>query len=215
MILAHQEDPVADLRKASAAQPLRILISACIAGQPCGIDGSDYGMGGCIDSLTAIDAVQTFTFCPEDYALGTPRTMPDLHGGDGFEVLAGNAKVMDENGADLTAPMVRGAQAMLAFAKENRIELAILTDMSGACGSQVISDGCRLVEDRKYQVGVGVAAATLLQAGFHIVSQRDFRTLALIQASLDPSFHAEPGLVDHHQSDWYRETFPDGPPRSA
>lgn len=31
---------------------------------------------------------------------------------------------------------------MLAYAKEARAELAILTDMGAACGSQVISDGC-------------------------------------------------------------------------
>lgn len=211
MILAHQKNPIAHLRKASAAAPLRVLISGCLAGQPCGIDGSDYGMGGCLDSLLAIDAIQTFTFCPEDFALGTPRTMPDIHGGDGFDVLAGGAQVLDENSSDLTAAMVRGAQAMLVFAKENRIELAILTDMSGACGTQVISDGCRLVEDRKYQAGVGVAAATLLQDGFHLVSQRDFRTLALIQTSLDPSFTAPLGLPDHHQSEWYQQAFPGGP----
>ena len=74
--------------------------------------------------------------------------MPDIHGGDGVDVLAGRARVLDEHGSDLTEAMLAGARAMLAFARDNGAELAILTDMSAACGSQVISDGCRLVPDR-------------------------------------------------------------------
>jgi len=80
-------------------------------------------------------------------------------------VIAGRAKVLDEHGRDLTAKMVEGAQAMLAFARQAHVELAMLTDMRAACGSQVISDGCRLVTDRRWQKGVGVATAVLLDAG--------------------------------------------------
>ena len=39
-------------------------------------------------------------FCPEQHALGTPRSMPDIHGGDGVDVLAGRARVLDEVPAD-------------------------------------------------------------------------------------------------------------------
>jgi uncharacterized protein YbbK (DUF523 family) len=81
------------------------------------------------------------------------------------DVIAGRAKVLDEHGQDLTREMVEGARAMLAFARDARAELAILTDMSAACGSQVISDGCRLVAVRRYQKGVGVATALLVEAG--------------------------------------------------
>jgi hypothetical protein len=97
--------------------------------------------------------------------MGIPRTMPDLHGGDGVDVLEGRARVRDEHGADLTDAMIAGAEAMLSFARAERAELAVLTDMSAACGTQVISDGCRLVPLRRFQKGVGVAAATLLARG--------------------------------------------------
>ena len=97
--------------------------------------------------------------------------------------------------------------AMVKFAQEHKIELAILTDMSGACGSQVVSDGCRLVDERKYQRGVGLAAAMLLRAGFPVVSQRDFRTLNLLQASLDSNVEVDASLLDHHQTPWYLENF--------
>ena len=88
--------------------------------------------------------------------------------------------MLDEHGCDLTAKMIEGARAMLAFTLDTRVELAILTDMSAACDSQVISDGCRLIQSRRYQKGVGVATAVLLDAGIPVVSQRDFRTLALL-----------------------------------
>ena len=35
---------------------------------------------------------------------------------------------------------------MLALAKEHKVDFAVLTDRSGACGTQVISIGCRFEE---------------------------------------------------------------------
>ena len=74
----------------------------------------------------------------------------------------------------MTEGMLNAAQEMLKVAKENRIDIAVLMDMSAACGSQVISDGCRLDQERRYQKGPGVAAALLMRNGFKIISQRDF-----------------------------------------
>ncbi len=202
MRLAHHPTAVSALRTPSPEQPLRLLVSGCLAGLGCGIDGTDYGMGLVCRDLLALPTVEALAFCPEDHGMGTPRTMPDLHGGDGFAVLDGAARVRDEHGTDLTEAMLRGAHAMLAYAELHRAEVALLTDMSAACGSQVISDGCRLVPDRRYQQGVGVATALLLRAGIPVVSQRDYRTLARLRAVLDPSYVADPGLRDHHESEW-------------
>ena len=107
----------------------------------------------------ALPSVKPVTFCPEDFAFGTPRDLPDIHGGDGFAVLEGRARVLTQKGEDCTAGMLGAAHEMLRIALEHRIDLAVLMDMSAACGSQVISDGCRLVAARKYQQGPGVAAA--------------------------------------------------------
>jgi uncharacterized protein YbbK (DUF523 family) len=133
--------------------------------------------------------------------------MPDIHGGDGFDVLDGTAVVKDENGVDLTAAMIEGGRAMLAAAQGANVELAILTDMSAACGSQVISNACRLVENRRWQVGVGVATALLLRAGIPVVSQRDFRTLEALRARLTPGHRADADALDHHEKEWYRGYF--------
>src|SRR5688572_26877104 len=171
MLLAHHPAAVRALRPPTAQDPWRVLVSGCLAGWGCGVDGGDYGFGLRFADLFALPTLRVLPFCPEQHGLGTPRTMPDIHGGDGFDVIAGRARVLDEHGRDLTAKMIEGAQAMLAFAQEQRAELALLTDMSAACGSQVISDGCRLLSERRWRKGVGVATALLLNAGIPVVAQ--------------------------------------------
>lgn len=207
MRLVHMEDPVAALRVPTSSDPLRVLVSGCIAGMPCGVDGTDYGLGATLRVFLSLPTVRSIPFCPEDHGIGTPRTMPDIHDGDGYDVLDGRARVLDEHGKDLTEAMILGANGMLAEALANKAELAILTDMSAACGSQVISDGCRLVDERSFRAGVGVATALLLRNSIPVLSQRDHRTLERIRSHLDPSFQADPTAVDHHETAWYREYF--------
>lgn len=215
MLLAHHPDAVAALRFPTAEDPLRLLVSGCLARWPCGVDGTDYGMGEVVADILGAPQVAAFPFCPEQHALGVPRTMPDIHGGDGFVVLGGAARVLDEHGHDLTDAMIEGARAMLEFARAHQVELALLTDMSAACGSQVISDGCRLKEARSYQWGVGVATATLLDAGIPVVSQRDLATLGVLRRRLDPDAKIDPRAVDHHRHPWVLENLPGTHPRRA
>ncbi len=214
MLLAHHPDAIAHLRTPSERDPWRVLVSGCLAAWPCGVKGDDNGLGAVLGDLLSLPTLRALPFCPEQHALGTPRTMPDLHGGDGVDALLGRARVLDEHGEDLTEKMLAGARAMLDFARANGSELAILTDMSAACGSQVISEGCRLVPIRKFQKGVGVATALLLDAGIPIVSQRDFRTLARLRARLDPGYVAPCDLRDHHEHPWTLEHLPHPHPRA-
>ncbi|GDX82710.1 hypothetical protein LBMAG42_45210 [Deltaproteobacteria bacterium] len=207
MLLAHEPDGFDQLRVPTPDDPLRILFSGCLAGQPCGVDGTDYGLGAVLRDWVSLPTVRMFTFCPEDFALGTPRTMPDIHGGDGRAVLAGRARVLDEHGTDLTEKMLAGAAAMLAHARRHAVEVCVLTDSSAACGTQVISDGCRLVAVRKHQRGLGVAAALLHEHGYPVVAQRDFRSIGRLHRLVDPTFVPAPGLLDHHEHDWCRAYF--------
>ncbi len=207
LLLAHNEQAVRALRVPSATEPLRILVSGCLAGLPCGVDGTDYGMGHVLDAILRLPTVSVLAFCPEHHGIGTPRRMPDIHGGDGFDVLDGRARVYDERGEDLTRGMIVGARAMLDAARLQRAEVAILTDLSAACGSQVISDGPRLVPGRRYRTGVGVATATLLRGGIAVVSQRDHRTLGRLREILTPGFVADPAAIDHHETAWFQEYF--------
>ena len=213
-LLAHHPELLGALREPSANEPWRVLVSGCLAGWQCGVDGTGYGLGRGGEGLFTLPTIRVIPFCPEQHGMGTPRTMPDLHGGDGVDVLAGRARVLDEHGVDLTGAMIRGARAMLAHARAERAELAILTDASAACGSQVISDGCRLVPVRKHQKGVGVATALLLEAGIPVVAQRDLRTMARLRARLDPSYVVPEGLLDHHEHPWTLANLPGPHPRT-
>lgn len=201
MKIVHHPEFFNALRSLRTSEPLRLLLSGCLNGWPCGVDGTDYGLGGGAPWLFA-PVVKATAFCPEDFGIGTPRTMPDIHGGDGFDVLDGSARVLDEHGADLTAAMTRGAQRMVQVAQEHDAELCLLTDMSAACGTQVISDGCRFDNPRKYQQGVGVAAAALIRAGFPVMSQRDHAAMGRLRAAIEPGYQIDPEARDHHEHPW-------------
>ncbi len=200
-------DEIDALPEGSVESPLRVLVSACLGGRMCGVDGSSNGEYPWIRRLMALPNVKAVTFCPEDFSFGTPRSLPDIHGGNGFDVLDGKARVLTDQGEDWTEGMIRAAEAMLRMATENRVDIAVLMDISAACGSQVIYDGCRLVKDKKYQKGPGVAAALLLRNGFRVISQRDFRTLEYLYRRLDPNHLIDEQAVDHHETEWYQKYF--------
>ena len=213
-LLPYQPELLDALRAPTADDPWRVLVSGCLAGWPCGVEGTDYGLAVTIADLVRLPTMRAIPFCPEQHGMGTPRTMPDVHGGDGFDVLQGRARVKDEHGVDLTEKMLDGARAMVALARSERAELAILTDASAACGSQVISLGCRLVPVREHQKGVGVATAMLLEAGLPVVSQRDFHTLGRLRARLEPGWAPPVGARDHHEHPWTLEHLPARHPRA-
>jgi uncharacterized protein YbbK (DUF523 family) len=185
------------------SHPLRVLVSACLLGVPCGVDGTSYGAPfDHTDALVRQPRVRVVPHCPEQAAFGTPRATPDIHGGNGFDVLDGTARVRSDAGEDWTAPMVEAAYNMLALAQQHAVHFALLTDISAACGSQVIYDGPRALG--RHQAGQGVCAALLIRHGFRVVSQRDQRTLGLIVRALDPTAPVEADARDHHQTFWYR-----------
>jgi len=192
-------------REFTQAQPLRMLVSACLAGIPVGFDGSTYGTHAEIAEIIALPNVKAVTFCPEDFAFGTPRDVCDIHGGDGHDVLAGRARVISAAGEDWTDRMIRAAQKMLSIAQENTCELAVLMDISAACGSQVIYAGAR--PKARYQASQGVCAALLVESGIPVISQRDFKTLYYIKRKLQPQLPLRGDLRDHHESEWYRDYF--------
>ncbi|MFN3202365.1 MAG: 2-thiouracil desulfurase family protein [Bradymonadia bacterium] len=208
MKLPHNRERVAALRTPTVEDPWRILMSGCLFGLPCGVYGDDYGLSGHQPTWLTDQRVSLIPFCPEAYEMGVPRGMPDLHGGDGEAVLDGTARMLDEHGNDLTDQMIAGAEAMVAVAKAHQVDFALLIDRSGACGSQVISIGCRFEEPVVYQKGSGVAAALLLRNGIDVVSQRDFYTLGLLGARLDPSYGPAPEAKDHHEHPWVLANLP-------
>jgi len=205
MRLPHNPELLNALRSPTQEEPWRVLISGCIFGWKVAVDGTTYGLDSERPEWLDSPLVEMIPFCPEDYQLGTPRLMPDLHGGDGYAVLDGSAQVLDPDGNDLTPQVLAGAEAMTKLALERRVEFSLLTDRSGVCGGQVISIGCRLIEPVDHRKGVGVAAACLLREGVKVVSHRDFLTLDTLRCKLDGHYSPDTSLLDHHQHPWVIE----------
>ncbi|MBC8265727.1 MAG: DUF523 domain-containing protein [Flavobacteriales bacterium] len=172
-----------NLRVPTIENPLRILTSACLIGTMCGWEGGHYSKLEILN-LSKCKNVKIIPFCPEDYSYGTPREISDIHGGEGIDVLNGNAKVITESGIDWTDGMINSSLKMLDIAKKEKVELAILMDISAACGSQVIYDGNRKSENPIYQIGMGVCAAQLHKNGFKVISQRDFESLEILYSKI-------------------------------
>lgn len=189
----------------SVDDPVRLLVSGCLAGIRVGYDGTTYGEHPEIHALLAHPHLKAFPFCPENLAFGTPRPLCDIHHGDGHDVLAGRAKVISANGEDWTQPMIAAAYAMLAYVREKRVQLALLMDISAACGSQVIYNGAR--PGAPYLAGHGVCSALLIENGIFVSSQRDLRTLNLLWRKLGVPMAAGEDRFDHHESDWYQSYF--------
>lgn len=195
------------LRSPTKEDPLRILMSSCLAGLMCGYDGTTNGEYPGALKLLNYDNVKIIRFCPEETSFGTPREMCDIHGGTGFDVLDGKAKVLTESGIDWTDGMIKASEKMLEVAVNESVELAVLMDISAACGSQVIYDGNRFSANKVYQVGAGVSAALLLRNGFKVISQRDFASLEILYSKIDDEHIIDPIKKDHHEIEWYKNYF--------
>jgi uncharacterized protein YbbK (DUF523 family) len=196
-----------NLRIPTKENPLRVLSSACLLGEMCGVDGTSNGKYPSALKLMQYQNIKLIPFCPEDYVLGTPRETPDCEGGTGDDVLDGKAKVVTQTGKDITSEMIRASLKMLHIAQENDVELALMMDSSGACGSQVIYNGSRFSENPIYQIGMGVCAAQLNRNGIKIVSQRDYASLEILYSKIDPLHIIQKDAIDHDQIEWYIDYF--------
>jgi len=200
------KDYLNNLRTPTEENPLRILTSACLTGTMCGWEGGHYSTAILLNLLKQKN-VKLIPFCPEDYSYGTPREISDIHGGDGFDVLNGNAKVITESAKDWTDGMINASLKMLDIAKKEKVELAILMDISAACGSQVIYDGNRKAEKPIYQIGMGVCAAQLHKNSFKVISQRDFESLEILSSKIFDKHTIDKSKKDHDKHEWYIRYF--------
>jgi uncharacterized protein YbbK (DUF523 family) len=183
---------------------LNVLFSACLLGETCTWDGRGFE----VDLLRRIAThprVKPLRFCPENFAFGTPRAFSSIHGGHGEDVLDGRAKVVAVDGTDWTEGSIRADRAMAEFARSEKVDLAIMLDISPACGSYVIYLGPP--EMKVYQKGFGVAAAAVARAGVPIVAQRDHASLQALMALLEPDFSPDPQAFDFIDHPWYGEYF--------
>jgi len=141
-----------------------ILISACLVGVNCRYDGANIQNA---DLLEKIKDEGFIPVCPEQLGgLPTPRPRASIENGTGKEVIAGNAKVIDINGKDITGEFLKGAQEALKIAKLMRVKSAILKERSPSCGVEFTNS------DFKKVTGAGVFTALLKREGIKIFSEK-------------------------------------------
>lgn len=142
-----------------------MLVSACLAGRACRFDGS----ANPDDEVARLVAEgRAVLVCPEvDGGLGTPRPAAEIVGGDGADVLAGEARVLTREGTDVTDAYVAGARRALDAAREADARAAILKTRSPSCGKGDIYDGSF---SRSLRGGDGVTAALLTAHGIDVVT---------------------------------------------
>ncbi len=154
----------------------RILVSACLLGQKVRYDGGSVPVAG--DYLTCWQAQgRVLAFCPEMAGgLQTPRLPAEIEPlADAEQVLAGQARVLDAGGNDVSAAFVRGAEMARDRAVQQGCRFAVLTEKSPSCGTTRTYDGHfqgRLI------AGQGITAAVLRAAGLRIYSQHQLDQLA-------------------------------------
>ena len=142
-----------------------IAASACLFGFNCRYDGKCKKNS---DLIKLLESEKILPICPEQFGgLPTPRAPSNLVGGNGFDVLDGNAKVINLYGDDNTEAFIEGAYVALDMISEQKIRRCFLKDKSPSCGVD-----CRTQlsqETKAYKNSntllTGVTAALLIRKG--------------------------------------------------
>ena len=147
-----------------------VLVSACLAGVPSRYDST----GSYEDAVARLVAEgRAVLVCPEvDGGLGTPRPPAEIVGGDGSDVLEGRARVVTNDGTDVTDAYLAGARIALAAAQRAGAGVAILKARSPSCGRGEIYDG---THTRTLPAGDGVTAALLRKHDIQVLTDEDVR----------------------------------------
>jgi uncharacterized protein YbbK (DUF523 family) len=147
----------------------RILVSACLVGRPVRFDGRAKTVDDALlDGWRAEGRL--VPFCPEvEGGLPVPRPPAEIEGGvGGAAVLAGSARVLTPEGADVTRHFLAGAYSALAVARSMDLRIAILKEGSPSCGSLRIHDG---TFRGRVAPGAGVTAALLEAYGIRVFGE--------------------------------------------
>jgi uncharacterized protein YbbK (DUF523 family) len=140
-------------------------ISACLLGLACRYDGSSRPSRAA--QLLAANGGWV-PFCPEQLGgLPTPRPPAEIVGGDGSDVLAGRARVINARGNDVTAHFLRGACEAAALCTLLGLRAVVLKARSPSCGAGTIRRSGELVP------GDGVTTAMLRSMGIEVTEHQE------------------------------------------
>jgi uncharacterized protein YbbK (DUF523 family) len=153
----------------------KLLVSACLLGELVRYDGEILSI--CPPILKEWEnRGLVIPVCPEVAGgLPTPRPPAEIQVGDGKDVVAGEAKVIDINGKDVTNAFLSGAKEALRLAEENDVKFAILKARSPSCGSKQTYDGSF---SGSLKEGQGVTAALLEKMGIRVFNENEIEQVA-------------------------------------
>lgn len=136
----------------------KYIVSACLAGLRCRYDGETRP---CEKVVQLVSAGKAIPVCPEQLGgLPTPRVPAEKSGG----------RVVRQDGVDVTAEFVRGAEESLKLAQLIGATKAILKSRSPSCGCGLIYDG---TFSGILIPGDGVTAALFKANGFDVKTEED------------------------------------------
>ncbi len=140
------------------------ICSACLTGSKCRYDGEAREDA---QIKNRYEAGELKAVCPECFAkLSIPRCPSEIVGGDGEDVLNGKARVMAQDGKDITAEFLEGAKKTLEAAQRCGAKRAYLKSKSPSCGCGRIFDGSFSGTLRD---GDGVTVALLKRHGIEVI----------------------------------------------
>lgn len=140
----------------------KALVSACLLGRECRYDGR-HNADAVLASELAERGLEPVPFCPEEHGgLGTPRPPAWIEDGDAAAVVDGNARMVTNEGRDVTEEFLAGARGALAACHAAGAHIAFLKERSPSCGVCQTHVAGRLVD------GPGVTAELLARDGIEV-----------------------------------------------
>ena len=137
---------------------MKIMVSACLAGENCKYNGGNNRSG---KVLRLMDANEVLTVCPEQMGgLPTPRVPSEIRDG----------VVTAKDGRNVDAQFRAGAAKCLEIAKKEQPDLIVLQSRSPSCGVKQRYDG---TFTGTLTDGSGVTAQLLMDNGFRCVDVED------------------------------------------
>ena len=135
------------------------LVSECLAGVPCRMDGKEKTVP---EIKMLVEEGKAIPVCPEVLGgLPTPREPSEIRDG----------RVYSKSGKDVTDEFVKGATIALNICKGAGCDLAILKSKSPSCGYGKIHDGTfssGLVD------GNGIFAQMLVDEGIRVTTEEEY-----------------------------------------
>jgi uncharacterized protein YbbK (DUF523 family) len=150
-----------------------IIVSACLAGIKCRLNGKDKVNEKIKEMVDKGDAIAA---CPEGLGgLTVPRKPAGIHGGVGIDVIKNRAKVRtSKKGEDVTKQFLKGAEEILKIVKSKDVKIAILRTPSPSCGC-----GKTWQLDKNFRNhivdGDGVTTALLRKNGIQVFTEENFK----------------------------------------